>query len=169
MVTMIAEKYRAKRRRLRFNLAGLFLATLVCAVVFSFVARIAHVRRYEREAIELIAQYGGSVGLHRRLFIDRVVEVRFKPAPDTARALETLLPAKWHLHDAELMLLVPVLTKLSDLQTLHIESDALTDEGLLAVKSLKQLEVLDLNCPLVTSASTDQLEAAIPNLRILDD
>ena len=61
------------------------------------------------------------------------------------------------------------LARVRHFKTLRPVRDELSNTGLLHLKKLRRLEVLDLRCPMVTSEGIERLEVELPGLRVHDD
>ena len=97
------------------------------------------------------------------------------PRPTSSKVLdlseesvEAFVEEHW-ITDEKMPAIVESLRTLGRIQRLSIDSQVLTDDGLVELCDAPEISELDLRCPLVTSHGTDVLQQKFPKLVILDD
>jgi hypothetical protein len=186
-----------RRRWFRYSLRTLLLLVTVASAGFGWLGMKIRAKQKEREAVAAIEKVGGVVWydyyydsdgnplnpaappgpvlLQRLLgkdFFASVVLVDFflsEPGDDDLRCLghlprvETVGLRSRKISDAGLA----YLKDLPQLKNLHICDSQVTDTGLTHLHKMYQLEYLSLDGTQVTDVGCQELQQALPNLKIL--
>lgn len=181
------DRRRARWRLPRWSLRGLLVLVTLTAMIFAFYASFVRSKQIDERAMaELPAHLAGSskfvvesdfIGpsfakrwLRQYPLLMRVSRISvYSDGAVAMRSEAGLHRIETGQTDAQLAKFAGHLTQFAYLNSLLLESDQITNDGLAHLAQVKQLKRLDLRCPQVTESGIRQLETAIPGLRVFDD
>jgi WD40 repeat protein len=139
---------RPRRNWLRFSLRTLLILAPLAAVGMGLGFRAWYANYVERRAVEEIERVGGKVVRNEG---GEVVSVEL---PGT------------NIDDEKLRQLIPHLANLRRLETLVLVSNKITDEGLLMLAEVPQIQMVYISGTSVTEPGVAKLQALRPKLKI---
>jgi WD40 repeat protein len=137
-----------RKRWLSFRLRTLLIAAPLAAIALSYGFRAWYVDYLETRAASEVQRLGGEVVRN-----------------DAHQIVEVQLAGK-KIDDAQLAALVPYLAGLSQLKSIQLMSNDISDQGLLHLERLSQVEVIYLADTRVTLDGVAELNKRLPSLTV---
>lgn len=170
------DKPKTKRRWFRFSLRTLLLLVTIASAGFGLLGVKMRAKQRERDAVNAIHEFGGRVYYDYEWYsANRAIILRSSTPPGPAflrRILGNDLFAKVTLVDIRTK---PAeasfrqLAVLNELEGLCLCNVQVTEASLVHLKGLKRLKCIELGNSRITDTGVDELQKALPSLKVHRD
>ena len=163
-----ADSPKRKRHRFQFSLRTLLIFTMVCAVACGWLGKKIEQKRKEHDVVQAIRKLGGAVyyDYDGRDFLSPPPDSRQNAEPFGPAWLRSLLGDNFFSEVTSVSLACENLTDdglgdielLAQLKSLHLRDSQITDAGLTHLEALSQLENLVLDTRGITDVGLEHLK-----------